>query len=198
MSAYNDSGLKTFTAGAAIAQHSLVKLAAGVLTVAGVGDRPIGTLEEASGAADQPRTVRLFNCPGTRKMIASGAITLHAVVYLDAAGKITATVGGDIVGMALGAATADGDIIEVLPLEGNSLPADMVAALAGTPTGTPTGTIVDVADIALSTSDVYTDTSVNTAINTAILAVNLQAVELQTTLNATLAKLKAAGLMATS
>jgi predicted RecA/RadA family phage recombinase len=76
--------------------------------------------------------------------------------------------------------------------------AGAVAALTGTLTGTVDGTLADVAAIAIDTSDTYADTAVNTAVNTAITSVNLQLKELQTTLNAVIAALKAAGLMASS
>lgn len=76
--------------------------------------------------------------------------------------------------------------------------AGVVAALTGSLTGTVDGAIADVAAIALSTSNTYTDAAVNTAVNTAITSINLQHKELQTTLNAVIAALKAAGLMASS
>lgn len=82
---------------------------------------------------------------------------------------------------------------KVLLIPGLGKKAAAVAALAGTLTGTTDGTLADVADIALSTSNTYTDAAVNAAVNTAIAAVNLQLKELQTTLNAALASLKAAG-----
>lgn len=131
MSQYNETGLKNFTAGAAIAMHTIVKLSSNKLAAAGVGDRPIGTLEEASTADGDVRTVRLWNVPGTRKMIASGAISLHALVYLAADGKVTATSGGDMIGIALEAATTSGggDIIEVYPLTGELTPIANIAAL---------------------------------------------------------------------
>lgn len=67
-----------------------------------------------------------------------------------------------------------------------------VAALAGSLTGTVDGTLEDVAAVSTAGGNTYADS----AINTAITAINLQLKELQTTLNATIASLKAAGLMA--
>lgn len=72
-----------------------------------------------------------------------------------------------------------------------------LADLAGTLTGTVDGTLADVADIALSTSNTYTDAAVNSAVNAAILSVNLQLKELQTKLNAVLARLRSTGVIAT-
>lgn len=61
------------------------------------------------------------------------------------------------------------------------------ATLAGSLTGGADGTMEDVADIALSTSNIYSDAAVNTAVNAAILATNLQLKELQVMLNAVIA-----------
>lgn len=74
--------------------------------------------------------------------------------------------------------------------------AGAVADLAGTLTGTTDGTITNVAAIALSTANTYTDAAVNTAVNAAITSVNLQLKELQTKLNAALAALRTAGVVA--
>lgn len=61
------------------------------------------------------------------------------------------------------------------------------ATVAGTLTGTTDGTLANVADIALSTMDMYTDAAVNSAINAAILDLNLQLKELQEALNEVIA-----------
>lgn len=71
-----------------------------------------------------------------------------------------------------------------------------VASLGGTLTGTTDGDLADIADIALDTSNTYTDAAVNTAVNTAIAAANLQIKELQTTVNALLASLRTAKIIA--
>lgn len=71
-----------------------------------------------------------------------------------------------------------------------------IADLSGTLTGTTDGALADVAAIALSTSNTYTDAAVNAAVNTAITSVNLQIKELQTKLNAALAMMRTAGLLA--
>jgi hypothetical protein len=67
--------------------------------------------------------------------------------------------------------------------------------LAGALTGATDGTIVDVAAIALSTSDTYTDAAVNTAVNTAITSVNLQLKELQDKVNDILAAARETGVI---
>lgn len=77
---------------------------------------------------------------------------------------------------------------------------------------TPDGTIGQIADIALSTSDTYSDSAVNTAVNAVVddcanaieeCAAQINALvadvtELQTQLNALIAALKAANLVASS
>jgi hypothetical protein len=96
-----------------------------------------------------------------------------------------------------------------------------IADLGGTLTGTTDGDLADVADVttatatalALSTSDMYTDSAVNTAVNAAvdaavddavdtavngaILDINLQLKEIQTTVNALLASLRAGNIIDT-
>lgn len=67
-----------------------------------------------------------------------------------------------------------------------------VLNLAGTLTGTVDGTIVDIAPVATAGGNTYADA----AINTAITSINVQHKELQTTLNALLTGLRAAGIIA--
>lgn len=114
MSQYVDTRCKAFTCGAAIAQYLRVKFSSGKMAAAGAADLSIGTMEEASFADLDVRPVRLRSAMGTRKMVANGAITQGAPVYGAASGKISATVGPCPEGIALEAAAADGDVIEVL------------------------------------------------------------------------------------
>lgn len=76
--------------------------------------------------------------------------------------------------------------------EAEFIQAAALANLAGTLTGSVDGTLADVSAIALSTSDTYTDAAVNSAVNAAITSVNLQLKELQTHVNAILARLRSA------
>lgn len=57
---------------------------------------------------------------GVVKVTASGAISAGALVYGDASGKVTATQKGGAIGVALTAATTDGDVIEMSPTGGNA------------------------------------------------------------------------------
>lgn len=119
MSQTNTNGVKAFTAGAAIAANLRVVLTSGKLAVAGVGGGPdevldIGTITQAAFADLDVRPVRLRTAEGTTKMVAAGAIAAGAAVYGAASGKISATINGSILGLALEAATANNDVIEVL------------------------------------------------------------------------------------
>lgn len=105
---------RTFTAGAALAQYRRVRLSAGVLAYAGAGDNDsIGVLTRDTFAAGEAVAVDLVSMQGTVPLIASGAISANAAVYAAANGKVAAS-GTVLVGWTFQAATADGDIIEVL------------------------------------------------------------------------------------
>lgn len=116
MNQYVEGPTKAFTAGAAIGKHILVKLSSGKLAVAGLGDEWLGTLEDESFADGDARSVRLRSAQGTIQCVASGAFSAGAIVYGRAAGKVDdiSTTSAIRVGMALEAATAASDIIEVL------------------------------------------------------------------------------------
>lgn len=117
MSQYNDTGFKSFAAAGAIPQFSRVKLGNdGTVDVAGLTDRDIGTAVTAALAAGDVITVKLRSAPGTHKMIAIEALAAGALIYTEASGKVqdTAAATAFILGHALEAATADGDVIECM------------------------------------------------------------------------------------
>lgn len=99
------------TAAGAVAQYLRVKTP-GAIAAAGASDVAIGTMDSPCTAAG-PCTVRLRTAQGTRKMVASEAITAGNAVYAAASGKIAAS-GTVYEGVALEAATANNDIIEVM------------------------------------------------------------------------------------
>lgn len=117
MSQSNSSGYMTFNAEEAIGKFIFVKLgtaANGVLICdAGATTTPIGVTMDAA-AINTPVAVRLLPGVGTFKATAAGAVTLHALVYAAAAGKVDDAASGVVIGKALEAATASGDIIEIL------------------------------------------------------------------------------------
>lgn len=100
----------------ALGPYLRVKLSASYLVVAAADDLELGTLHQRVLATDGVAPVVPRSIEGTKKFVASAAITQYAEVFAAASGKISATGNGRKVGIALEAATADGDIIEVLPL----------------------------------------------------------------------------------
>jgi hypothetical protein len=117
MSQYTDHNCKTFIADEAIAVHLRVKLDAdGRVTVAGLADKEVGTAVTPAFAAGDPVTVRLRTASGTHKMVAIEPLAIGATVYTETGGKVqdTAQATSFQVGVALEAATADNDVIEVL------------------------------------------------------------------------------------
>lgn len=79
---------------------------------ADAGQVGIGTVANENVLNAGRVSIRLNNSPGTRKVVASGAITVGAVIYGDDDGKVTATVTGKPIGRALDAASANLDVIE--------------------------------------------------------------------------------------
>lgn len=118
MAERNDTGSKAFTAGAAIAKHLRVKISSGKLAAAGITDNDIGTLDAASFADLDVRTVSLRSKPGTLICIAADAIVAGAAVYTAAAGKVSDTAASTalLYGIAMAAASGDGAEVEVMPL----------------------------------------------------------------------------------
>jgi hypothetical protein len=116
MSQYVDSNTKAFTAAGTIKQYARVTLGSGgTITEAGLAVKDIGTAMEPAVSGDVI-SVRLRTATGTHKMIAIEALAAGATLYTESDGKVqdTAATTAFQIGTALEAATADGDIIEVL------------------------------------------------------------------------------------
>lgn len=96
------------------AQYLIVELGAGdneVDVCDAQGEIAVGVLQNDPGAGE----AALVRFLGTTKVVAGAAITKGARVTTGAAGKAeTAATGDYVLGRALEAAAADGDIIEVL------------------------------------------------------------------------------------
>jgi hypothetical protein len=93
--------------------------AAGEL-VGNVAANAVGTRGTAvaiyGGASGTVVAVQDLRAPDQATMIASGAITAGAAVYGDTGGKITSTASSNpLIGRALEAAAADGDLLRVQP-----------------------------------------------------------------------------------
>jgi hypothetical protein len=159
----------SFIATEAISAGARVKFTAGSVThveLADEGDVEIGTALLHSGkssyAAGTAVGVALIEQPGTRHCIAASAIAAGAVVKRADDGMVNDTGNGNNFGQALEAATAAGDVIEVLctpgvlvtPADASVTPAKLADSLAdvlpalsvtvanaGTPNGTATVTI---------------------------------------------------------
>jgi hypothetical protein len=114
----NSSGYKTFQATAvAIGVGKRVFVDTSVpplIAVAGAAVGAIGVTME-NIAASGYGTVKLFGSPGTFLMCANAAITAGAQVYPTAAGNIDDSGTTALPLVALEAATAQNDIIEVAP-----------------------------------------------------------------------------------
>lgn len=84
------------------------------IAVTAATDTPIGTVDDEAAAAEDEVNVNLLNSDRTHKMVANAAITAGVPVFAAASGKIAPT-GTVRVGIALSAASTDGDVIEVEP-----------------------------------------------------------------------------------
>jgi hypothetical protein len=91
--------------------------AAGSVKLATASVVPLGTIDNVESSTGQNMTVLLLGKGSTKKMVASEAITYGEHVYATAGGKVSDLPGTTgtyyCVGIALTAAGADGDIIEV-------------------------------------------------------------------------------------
>lgn len=150
MAGYVEGPVKSFPNNAALSEGLRVVLSGGYLAAAGAGDIELGNMDERSFAADTAAPVRLRNAQGTRRMIANAAISQYAAVYAAASGKVAPS-GARKIGIALTAAGANNDVIEVLPVDsveagafaatpaaaegaGNMIPAGATAVDVGTVT----------------------------------------------------------------
>ena len=120
-STYNNNGYITRVTTEALSAGSRVELTSTGCELADAVAEAVGTCEQ-NVEANMPATIRLFNTPGTRFGIASGAISARASVYPGANGKLAASpvtpmnpASATPVGIALSDASADGDVLEYLP-----------------------------------------------------------------------------------
>lgn len=133
MSQYTEASTKAFEAAGALTQYTRVTLntSTGKLLVAGATDTAIGVTERPAFADGDFIAVRLTTAQGTCKVVANAAITKGDPVYAAADGEIAPS-GAVMFGYAIEAATADGDIIEVLPAQSLGSDANSAGTVAAT------------------------------------------------------------------
>jgi len=110
---------RTFIAAEAIGAYILVKVDSSGLaeTATATGAEPKVGYTTASVTLGEAANISLIHGGGSSFATASEALSIGDVVYGDAGGKVSASgSSGDKVGVTLTAATADGDVVEVLPL----------------------------------------------------------------------------------
>ena len=118
---YQNGVMSRLTDAAIATRHMCVKFGSDVnhVALAGAGDLTLGVTSDAAEAAEDPVNVQILGVTnGTVLMTASAAIAAGALVVTSAtAGKIRTLPGTTgtylIIGMALEAAAADGDVINV-------------------------------------------------------------------------------------
>lgn len=127
MSQQNDSGFISIVAGAVRGANLRVYNSSGTWTTADATHGGVGVQIQPSLATTDIVILKAISAPGTVKMVASGVIAIGATVYAAADGEI-ADSGTIIEGIALEAAGADQDVIEVLPIHNR----DVSTATTGT------------------------------------------------------------------
>lgn len=114
-SSISNDGIRTFTSAATMGPHlRVLRDASGNAALAGVDSPGIGTTLDSVLTSGDRVGVKLFNHPGTRTMVAAGAISTGSKVYAAAAGKVNDVPAGAYIGVALEAASGDGAEIEVM------------------------------------------------------------------------------------
>ena len=111
---------QTFTLGGTVGKYERVKMSGANVVRAGLTDRGIGTATRG-GVAGDSIAVRLDKAPSVF-MKAAGPIAAGADVFSAAAGKVNVSASTAYkVGVAKEAATADGDVFEVIPHSGGDV-----------------------------------------------------------------------------
>ena len=112
------SKFPTFTAGEALLPKRRVKVESGTATdpvevvYADAGEQHIGTTGNESTADGAAVSVQPMTATGTFEGTAADAFSRGATLYGAADGKISDTSSGSAIGVALEAATADGDVVQ--------------------------------------------------------------------------------------
>lgn len=146
-------GIKTFLAGEALATNRRVKLETGTTTTppevvyADAGEQHIGVTEFAAADATYV-SVRLVNYSGTVEIEAADSFAVNATLYGADDGKISDTSSGSALGIACEAATAAGDLSEMLPFA-------VLSTAAGNVSVADTGGFTDTATVEAALAELY-------------------------------------------
>ena len=114
------SKFPTFTAGEALLPKRRVKVESGTTTdpvevvYADAGEQHIGTTGNETTADGAAVSVQPINLTGTQEGTAKEAFARGATLYGAVDGKIQDTSSGSAIGIALEAATADGDVVQYM------------------------------------------------------------------------------------
>jgi hypothetical protein len=154
----NESGYRAFQA-TAVALEQFVRVtvdSAGLISVAGESDLGVGVTQEAVAASGWG-TVKLWSAPGTFHVQAGGPVTRGAQLYAAASGEVDDSGTYKLRLVALEAAAAQGDVIEVAVVQdatygsGNYVSTDVAALTA---TGSAIGNAAQiVAKVSYATGD---------------------------------------------
>lgn len=110
----------TFTAGEDLLPKRRVKIESGTVTIppevvyADIGEQHIGTTGNDTVSDGDPVSITPINATGTYEVTASEAFVVGAILYGANDGKAADTSSGSAIGIAVEAATADGDVVEVM------------------------------------------------------------------------------------
>lgn len=117
MSQYNDTGFASVTLTETVGIYLRTNVAG---ELCGITERGIGYATRA-GASGDSIAVALHSKQGTVKVVAAAAIAADAIVYSAASGKVSVSASTAYpLGIAMEAAAADGDVIEIMPLVGET------------------------------------------------------------------------------
>ncbi len=150
-----NSGIKTFTSGEALEARRRVKIKSGTTTsppevmYADAGEQHIGITEYAVATATLV-AVRMRASVGTQEATAAGAFSIGATLYGAADGKVDDASSGTAIGIALEAATADGDIVEVIDFT-------IISTTAATISIADSGAFTSETDVEAALAEIYQD-----------------------------------------
>lgn len=116
MAVENATGEKALVAASAVTAYRRVSMnSSGQVAHAAAGVLGVGISAKTIGSGDHG-TINLWSKAGTEKVTAAGAFSAGDVLYPAADGKFDDVENGTGVMVAMEAATADGDIVEAMPL----------------------------------------------------------------------------------